>query len=376
MFTENRQRILDLKKRIDALKVFLDLPGKRKRLEDLEVSIAKPDFWDASDGAQRLLKEQSGIKDIIDELDGLNHAFEDSEVLADLSFEEQDEETAKEVNVRLSEMEKRVERLEFERLLGDPDDVRNGIVSINSGAGGTEAQDWSEMLFRMYTRYSERNSFNVQVLDIQDGDGAGIKSATFLVKGSYAYGYLKGESGVHRLVRISPFDANKRRHTSFASVFVSPEIDDAIEVVIDEKDLRVDTFRASGKGGQHVNKTDSAVRITHMPTGLAVSCQNERSQHQNRVTAMKILRAKLYKMEKEKQMEKLEELHSTKKEIGWGSQIRSYVLHPYRMIKDHRTGCETGNVEPVLDGDLGEFIKEYLLFSSKGGSGKEVSGVN
>ena len=342
----------------------------------MEVSIAKPDFWDDSDGAQRLLKEQSGIKDIIDELDGLTHAFEDSEVLADLSFEEQDEETAKEVNVRLSEMEKRVERLEFKRLLGDPDDVRNGIVSINSGAGGTEAQDWSEMLFRMYTRYSERNSFNVQVLDIQDGDGAGIKSATFLVKGSYAYGYLKGESGVHRLVRISPFDANKRRHTSFASVFVSPEIDDAIEVVIDEKDLRVDTFRASGKGGQHVNKTDSAVRITHIPTGLVASCQNERSQHQNRVTAMKVLRARLYEMEKEKQMEKLEELHSTKKEIGWGSQIRSYVLHPYRMIKDHRTGCETGNVEPVLDGDLGEFIKEYLLFSSKGGSGKEVSGVN
>ncbi len=342
----------------------------------MEVSIAKPDFWDDSDGAQRLLKEQSGIKDIIDELDGLNHAFEDSEVLADLSFEEQDEETAKEVNVRLSEMEKRVERLEFERLLGDPDDVRNAIVSINSGAGGTEAQDWSEMLFRMYIRYSERNSFNVQVLDIQDGDGAGIKSATFLVKGSYAYGYLKGESGVHRLVRISPFDANKRRHTSFASVFVSPEIEDAIEVVIDEKDLRVDTFRASGKGGQHVNKTDSAVRITHMPTGSVVSCQNERSQHQNRVTAMKVLRAKLYEIEKKKQMEKLEELHSTKKEIGWGSQIRSYVLHPYRMIKDHRTGYETGNVEPVLDGDLGEFIKTHLLFSSKGGSGKEVSSVN
>ena len=296
--------------------------------------------------------------------------------MAELSFEEQDEETAREANIRLSEIELRVERLEFKRILGDPDDVRNAIVSINSGAGGTEAQDWSEMLFRMYIRYSERNSFDVQVLDIQDGDGAGIKSTTFLVKGAYSYGYLKGESGVHRLVRISPFDANKRRHTSFASVFVSPEIDDAIEVVIDEKDLRVDTFRASGKGGQHVNKTDSAVRITHLPSGLVVSCQNERSQHQNRVTAMKILRAKLYEIEKGKQMEKLEELHSTKKEIGWGSQIRSYVLHPYRMIKDHRTGCETGNVEPVLDGDLGEFIKEYLLFSSKEGSGKEVSSVN
>ena len=342
----------------------------------MEVSIARPDFWDDSEGAQGLLKEQSDIKGIIDELDGLGHAFEDSEVLAELSSEEQDEETAKEVNVRLSEIEETVERLEFKRILGDPDDVRNAIVSINSGAGGTEAQDWSEMLFRMYIRYSERNSFSVQVLDMQEGDGAGIKSATFLVKGSYAYGYLKGESGVHRLVRISPFDANKRRHTSFASVFVSPEIEDAIEVVMDEKDLRVDTFRASGKGGQHVNKTDSAVRITHMPTGLVVSCQNERSQHQNRVTAMKILRAKLYEIEKKKQMEKLEELHSTKNEIGWGSQIRSYVLHPYRMIKDHTTGCETGNVEPVLDGDLGEFIKAYLLFSSKGGGGKEVSSVS
>jgi len=228
------------------------------------------------------------------------------------------------------------------------------------------------MLLRMYLRYTERMGFEAQMLDMQEGEGAGIKSATFVVKGPYAYGYLKGESGVHRLVRISPFDSNKRRHTSFSSVFVSPEVDDTIEVEIDESDMRVDTFRASGAGGQHVNKTDSAVRITHIPTGVVVSCQNERSQHQNRANALRILRARLYELEKEKQREKLEELHSTKKEIGWGSQIRSYVLHPYRMIKDHRTEYETGNVEPVLDGDLNEFIKRYLVFASKDGGNKII----
>lgn len=237
-------------------------------------------------------------------------------------------------------------------------------MSINAGAGGTEAQDWAEMLLRMYLRYAELNSYDTEMIEYQEGDDAGLKSATFLVKGDYAFGYLKGESGVHRLVRISPFDSNKRRHTSFASVFVSPEIDDSIEVEVEEKDLRVDTYRASGAGGQHVNKTDSAIRITHMPTGIVVSCQNERSQHQNRATAMKILRARLYELEKEKQREKIDELHSTKKEIGWGSQIRSYVMHPYRMIKDHRTNYETGNAEPVLDGDLSELIKSYLLMHS------------
>ncbi len=311
-----------------------------------------------------MLKEQSQVKGAIDEWERLSRELEDTEVLAELSLEEGDEETAKEAQIKISEIEKRVEALEFKRILGEPDDENNAIVSINAGAGGTEAQDWAEMLLRMYIRYAERNDYGVEMLDYQPGEEAGIKSATFFVKGPYAYGYLKGESGVHRLVRISPFDANKRRHTSFASVFVSPEIDEDIEVEIDEKDLRIDTFRAGGKGGQHVNKTDSAVRITHIPTGIVVSCQNERSQHQNRAVAMKILRARLYELEKEKQKEKLEELYSSKKEIGWGSQIRSYVLHPYRMIKDHRTGYETGNVESVLDGDLSEFIKSYLLYSA------------
>jgi peptide chain release factor 2 len=309
-----------------------------------------------------VLKERSNIKNVIDELENLSRELEDAEVLAELSSEEEDKETAKEAQSRLSEIEERVESLEFKRILGNPDDEKNAIVSINAGAGGTEAQDWAEMLLRMYIRYGERNGYELEMLDYQPGEEAGIKSATIFVKGPYAYGYLKSESGVHRLVRISPFDANKRRHTSFASVFVSPEIDEDIEVEIDEKDLRIDTFRAGGKGGQHVNKTDSAVRITHLPTGIVVSCQNERSQHQNRAVAMKVLRARLYELEKEKQKEKLEELHSTKKDIAWGSQIRSYVLHPYRMIKDHRTGYETGNVEPVLDGELNEFIESYLLY--------------
>ncbi len=292
--------------------------------------------------------------------------------MAALSSEEENEEAAKEAQAILSEIEEKVEGLEFKRMLGNEDDEKNAIVSINAGAGGTEAQDWAEMLLRMYIRYGERSGYEVEMLDYQPGEEAGIKGATFFVKGSYAYGYLKSESGVHRLVRISPFDANKRRHTSFASVFVSPEIDEDIKVEVDEKDLRVDTFRAGGKGGQHVNKTDSAVRITHLPTGIVVSCQNERSQHQNRALAMKVLRARLYELEKEKQQEKLDELHSTKKDIAWGSQIRSYVLHPYRMIKDHRTGHETGNVEPVLDGDLGEFIESYLLYLS--GEKREETG--
>ena len=317
-------------------------------------------FWDNAEKAQEILKEQARIKNTLDSLKRLTSDLEDVEVLEELSAEEEDEEAAREAREKLSEITSRVETLEFKRILGDPDDERNAIVSINAGAGGTEAQDWAEMLLRMYLRYAELNEFTTEFIEYQEGDEAGMKSATFLVKGDYAFGYLKGESGVHRLVRISPFDSNKRRHTSFASVFVSPEIDENIEIEIEEKDLRVDTYRASGAGGQHVNKTDSAIRITHFPTGIVVSCQNERSQHQNRATAMKILKARLYEIEKEKQREKLDELNSSKKDIGWGSQIRSYVLHPYRMIKDHRTGFETGNVEPVLDGDLSEFIKAYL----------------
>ncbi len=343
---------------------FFDLPGKNSRLKELEEITGKEGFWNNAEKAQEILREQARIKSALDSLTRLTRDLEDAEILEELSLEAEDEEAAREAREKLSEIENQVETLEFKRILGEPDDERNAIVSINAGAGGTEAQDWAEMLLRMYLRYAELNKYTTEMVEYQEGDEAGMKSATFLVKGDYAFGYLKGESGVHRLVRISPFDANKRRHTSFASVFVSPEIDDSIVVEIEEKDLRVDTYRASGAGGQHVNKTDSAIRITHFPTGIVVSCQNERSQHQNRATAMKILKARMYELEKEKQREKIDEMHSTKKEIGWGSQIRSYVLHPYRMIKDHRTGYETGNVEPVLDGDLSEFIKSYLLMQA------------
>jgi len=290
--------------------------------------------------------------------------LEDAEILVQLSIEEEDEETSREAADKLSTIEDEIEAMELRRMLGGKDDEKNAIVSINSGAGGTEAQDWAETLFRMYLRWAEKGGYEVDVLDVQPGEEAGIKSAAFLIKGPYTYGYLKAESGVHRLVRISPFDANKRRHTSFASVFVSPEIEEDIEVEIDEKDLRIDTYRASGHGGQHVNKTDSAVRITHIPSGIVVTCQNERSQHQNRAVAMKILRARLYELAKREQEEKVRELYASKKEIGWGSQIRSYILHPYKLVKDHRTGTETGNAEAVLDGEINQFIESYLLQGS------------
>ncbi len=346
------------------METIFDLPGKESRLKELEEITGNPEFWDNADLAQETLREQSLIKNTVDQWKGLTSELDDVEILEELSLEEGDESALAEAKSKLDEIVVKVEDLEFKRILGEPEDTSNAIVSINAGAGGTEAQDWADMLLRMYLRYAERSGFKTEIVEYQEGDEAGLKSATFLVNGDYAFGYLKGESGVHRLVRISPFDSNKRRHTSFASVFISPEIDDSIEVDIDDKDLRVDTYRASGAGGQHVNKTDSAIRITHAPSGIVVSCQNERSQRQNRETAMKILRARLYELGREKQREKMDELNSTKKEIGWGSQIRSYVLHPYRMIKDHRTDFETGNVDPVLDGDLSEFIKNYLIYAS------------
>jgi len=285
--------------------------------------------------------------------------LEDAKVYLEFAAEGDAEATA-EAAKKLDEIDAALGRLELERLLGGEHDAGNAIVTLHPGAGGTEAQDWAEMLLRMYLRWCERHGYKTELVDQQPGEGAGIKSATFTAEGPYAYGYLKAEAGVHRLVRISPFDANARRHTSFASVFVFPEIDDAIQVDIDEADLRVDTYRSSGAGGQHVNKTDSAVRLTHIPTGIVVTCQNERSQHKNRTMAMKILRARLYELELQKQRERFDELHKTKKEIAWGSQIRSYVLHPYRLVKDHRTGVDVGNADAVLDGDLDRFIEAYL----------------
>jgi len=281
--------------------------------------------------------------------------------LIELGEEAQDQDALAEVRGLLPELEKKVGQMEFARMLSGEHDASNAIVSINAGAGGTEAQDWAEILLRMYLRWSEQKGFKAEITEYQPGDEAGTKGVTFTVSGPYAYGYLKAEKGIHRLVRISPFDSNARRHTSFCSVFVFPEISDDIEVDIQEKDLKVDTYRASGAGGQHVNKTDSAIRITHIPTGIVVSCQNERSQHKNRATAMKQLKARLYEVEMAKKEDEAEALAGEKKEIAWGSQIRSYVLHPYRMVKDHRTGYEVGNADGVLDGDLDGFIEAYLL---------------
>jgi len=262
---------------------------------------------------------------------------------------------------KVAQVSREMAQTELTLLLGDPDDRRNAIVILHPGAGGTEAQDWAEILLRMYLRWCDRRGYRKEILEYQPGEEAGVKSVTFLVEGDYAYGYLKAEAGIHRLVRISPFDANSRRHTSFASVFVYPEVDDDIKIEIDDADLRVDTYRSSGAGGQHVNKTDSAVRLTHFPSGIVVACQNERSQHKNRAMAMKILKSRLYELEIEKQKEKMETYHKTKKDIGFGSQIRSYVLHPYRMVKDHRTNVEVGNADAVLDGDIYLFIEAYLM---------------
>jgi peptide chain release factor 2 len=273
---------------------------------------------------------------------------------------EGDPEAAKEAESKLVELEQAQRDLDLQRTLGGEHDAGNAILELHSGAGGQEAQDWAEMLFRMYQRWSERRGYKTEIIDYQPGEGAGLKSVTMTVEGAFAFGYLSAEAGIHRLVRISPFDANARRHTSFASVFVYPEIEDDVEVEVDESDLRVDTYRSSGAGGQHVNKTDSAVRLTHLPSGIVVACQNERSQHKNRAMAMKILRARLYELEMKKKQEKLDALHSTKRDIAFGSQIRSYVLHPYRLVKDHRTGAENGNTEAVLDGDLSRFIEAYL----------------
>ena len=306
------------------------------------------------------MKEKGNLLRVVTAWEDLSRELEEIEILLEIA-EVEDGGEATEAAERLAKTEQKLNALELERMFTDADDGRNAILSINAGAGGTEAQDWTEMLLRMYLRWAERRGFEAEIVDILAGEEAGIKNVTIIVKGAYAYGNLKAEAGIHRLVRISPFDAGKRRHTSFASVFVYPETPDDVVIDIDEADLRIDTFRSSGAGGQHVNKTDSAVRITHFPTGIVVQCQNERSQHKNRATAMKILRARLYELEMHKRAEKMEEIHKSKKEIAWGNQIRSYTLHPYRLVKDHRTGVERGDADSVLDGDIDLFIESYLM---------------
>ncbi len=319
------------------------------------------DFWQKDqEEISKLTQQRAYLREEIEEWKKFQREAEEAKILAELAIEEKDEPTLQEVNREVSRLQRQIREMEFRSILSDPDDKRNAIVAVNAGAGGTEAQDWVEMIFRMIVRWSENKGMEVHILDYLAGEEAGIKNVTFSVNSPYAYGYLKSEHGIHRMVRVSPFDATGRRHTSFASVSVIPEVDTDIKIDIENKDLRIDTFRASGPGGQHVNKTSSAVRVTHLPTGIVVQCQNEKSQHRNREMAMKVLKAKLYDLEKKKQDQKKQEMHETQKDIAWGSQIRSYVFNPYRMVKDHRTNVEVGDVDRVMNGDLEKFIDAFL----------------
>mgnify|MGYP000013078669 CR=1 FL=1 len=323
--------------------------------------MSSAEFWKKDqEEISQLSQQRALMQENIDRWRAFHREYEDARLLYEMALEENDESTLKQIKEDIGRLQKQIDELELLSLLGEPDDRRNAIIAINSGAGGTEAQDWVEMLFRMFMRWCEVKGMDAQVIDYLHGDEAGIKNVTFSVIGQYAYGYLKSEHGVHRMVRISPFDATGRRHTSFASVSVLPEVDTDIQIEIEEKDIRIDTFRASGPGGQHVNKTSSAIRITHFPTGIVVQCQNEKSQHRNKDMAMKVLKSKLYDLEKGKQDQKKHEMHESQDEIAWGRQIRSYVFNPYRLVKDHRTNVESGNVERVMDGGIDIFIDAYL----------------
>lgn len=328
--------------------------------------MSTPDFWDDVESAQEITQRNKELQDIIETYKRLQGQGEDLEILIELTMEEKDTGMVEDIKEGIKELKKEVEDLYLQTLLDGEYDHFNAILSFHAGAGGTESQDWVEMLLRMYTRWAEKNEYRVKTLDLLTGEDAGVKSATILIEGPNAYGFLKSEKGVHRLVRISPFDSSGRRHTSFASVDVMPEIDDSIEVDIQQEDLRVDTYRAGGAGGQHVNKTDSAVRITHIPTGVVVQCQNERSQHMNKEVAMKMLKGKLIELKEEEQKEKIEDLQGEYNQIAWGSQIRSYIFHPYNMVKDHRTNTEVGDIQGVMDGDIGLFINAYLKNGENG----------
>ncbi len=346
-----------------------DISNKEKEISELDEIIAKEGFWDDLDNSQKILQKSKGLKSSVEKYKALVSEIDDLETLNILGMEEDDASVIEEIGKGIYKVRKTIEKFRLATLLTGQYDKNNAILTLHSGAGGTEAQDWVEMLYRMYLRWAERNGFYARELDCLPGDDAGIKSVTFMVEGENAYGYLSCEKGVHRLVRISPFDANSRRHTSFASLDVMPEISDDINIDINPADLRVDTYRASGAGGQHINKTESAVRITHIPTGVVVSCQTERSQIQNRDTAMKMLKSKLFEIKEREHLDKIEDLKGDMKEIAWGSQIRSYVFHPYTMAKDHRTNFEVGNIQAVMDGEIDGFIDAYLNF--KVNEGKE-----
>jgi peptide chain release factor 2 len=338
-----------------------DLPGKRARLEELQVVSSDPALWEDRERAEAVLREKRGLERLVSFHDESRKLISDVQVLLDLAAEEGDADSVEEAASGTAALARRFEEAELRRMLSGEHDRMDAIVSLNSGAGGTDASDWCEMLLRMYLRWCESHGFATEILDIQPGEEAGLRSVTFTVRGEYAYGYLRSEIGVHRLVRISPFDAQKRRQTSFASLSMIPDIGDEIEVDVNEKDLRVDTYRAGGAGGQHVNRTDSAVRITHIPTGIVVQCQNERSQHKNRALAMKVLKARLYERARLEHEAEVERLAGEKKKIDFASQIRSYTIHPSQRVKDHRTGVEVGNAQAVLDGEIDPFIRGFLL---------------
>ncbi|RJP23321.1 MAG: peptide chain release factor 2 [Candidatus Omnitrophota bacterium] len=345
---------------------FFDIEGKREEISQMEEKVNAPGFWNHPQEAQEITKKIKRHKDLIIPYEKLHSRFSDLGELIEMAAEEDEEEHEAELETELTELEEEFAAFELKCTLSGEHDASNCFLNIHPGAGGTESCDWASMLMRMYLRHIERRGWKADIVDFQEGDEAGIKNVTIHVKGEYAYGYLRAEVGVHRLVRISPFDANSRRHTSFTAVHVIPEVDEELEVDIDPNDLRIDTYRSTGAGGQHVNTTDSAIRITHIPTNIVVTCQNERSQRQNKLTAMKILNAKLVQMMEEEQADKIDELTGEKRDIAWGNQIRSYVFHPYNMIKDHRTGVEVGNVQPVMDGELDEFIAAYLRSSTAG----------
>ncbi len=360
LLEELRPQIGELRNRLGELKTGLKIEPKKERIQDLDYQMAAPGFWDDPDKAQKVAQEANNLKSEVDTFTSLETKVDDLDTLWEMAREEKDDTLVSEMESELEGAKHTLSELELGMLLSDEYDANNAIMNLHAGAGGTEAQDWTGMLLRMFTRYAEGKGFEVELLDVLPGEEAGTKSATLAIKGHNAYGFLKSEKGVHRLVRISPFDSNARRHTSFAAVDVMPEIDNTVEVNINMDDVRVDYYRASGAGGQHVNKTSSAVRMTHLPTGIVVQCQNERSQLQNKERCLQLLRAKLFEYEKAIQDQKISDLAGDYQAIEWGSQIRSYVFQPYTLVKDHRTGAETGNIQAVMDGDLDLFVESYL----------------
>ena len=360
MLEELKPRLSELSEKLDQMEASLEVSRKEEKIAELEYKMGEPTFWDDAEAAQKINQELADLKGSVDKYKALREKYDDAATFLEMGLEEKDESMEADVKAELDAIADGLEALQLEVLLSAPYDANNAILTLHAGAGGTEAQDWTQMLLRMYGRWAERHGFAVETADLLPGDEAGVKSATLFIKGHNAYGFLKSEKGIHRLVRISPFDAQARRHTSFSACDIMPEIDDNVDVNINMSDVRVDTYRASGAGGQHINKTSSAVRMTHEPTGIVVQCQNERSQLQNREQCLKMLRAKLFELEMEKKEAELAKLEGDQQKIEWGSQIRSYVFQPYTMVKDHRTGCETGNVQAVMDGELDPFIRAYL----------------